>query len=101
MNHRFSSLWNSLRMQQAAIQAALSRRPEEPPIAEPPAPEPPRLLGLALGGGGGKGSAHLGVLAVLEELGLPIDAIAGTSAGGFVAVMYAAGFRPDEITALF
>ncbi|GAB4432798.1 MAG: patatin-like phospholipase family protein [Chloroflexi bacterium OHK40] len=61
------------------------------PPAPPPAPPPPRLLGLALGGGGGKGAAHVGVLQVLEELDVPIDVIAGTSAGGAVAVMYAAG----------
>lgn len=57
---------------------------------------PPRL-GLVLGGGGGKGGAHLGVLTVLEELGLPIDLIVGTSAGAAVGVLYAAGFSLDAI----
>jgi NTE family protein len=64
-------------------------------------PESPRRIGLALGGGGGKGGAHLGVLAALEELGIPIDVIAGTSAGGFVGVLYAAGFRLDQIASIF
>ena len=54
---------------------------------------------LALGGGGAKGSAHIGVLRVLEREGFHVRAIAGTSAGGLVASVYAAGFTPDEIEA--
>jgi NTE family protein len=57
----------------------------------------PRRVELALGGGGGKGAAHLGVLDALETLGVPVDALAGTSVGGLVAALYGAGFRPDEI----
>lgn len=101
MNRRFMSLWSNLRLQQAAIQSALQQQPSASSSDEPAPPEPARTLGLALGGGGGKGGAHLGVLAVLEELGLPIDAIAGTSVGGFVGIMYAAGFRLHEIADLF
>lgn len=52
---------------------------------------------LALGGGGVKGYAHVGVLRALEQAGLRVRAIAGTSAGGLVGSAYAAGFRPDEI----
>jgi len=74
-----------------------AQRPE--PVA-PALPEP-RRLGLALGGGGGKGAAHLGVLQVLEELELPIDLIVGSSAGGAVALLYAAGLSHSEILALF
>jgi NTE family protein len=48
-------------------------------------------LGVALSGGGVRGLAHLGVLQVLETEGLAIDAIAGTSMGGLVAGLYAAG----------
>jgi len=54
-------------------------------------------LGLALGGGGARGGAHVGVLRVLEREGIPIGPVAGTSAGGFVALLYAAGKSPDEI----
>lgn len=54
---------------------------------------------LALGGGGSKGNAHIGVLRVLEREGFNIRAIAGTSAGGMVAAAYAAGFSPDELEA--
>jgi len=54
-------------------------------------------IGLALGGGGAKGSAHIGVLKVLEELKIPIDCIAGTSMGAVVGSLYASGMSPDEI----
>jgi NTE family protein len=56
---------------------------------------------LALGGGGAKGNAHLGVLKVLESEGYRIQGVAGTSAGGMVAAVYAAGFRPEEIIEIF
>lgn len=46
-------------------------------------------IGLALGGGGARGGAHLGVIKALEELGVKFDFIVGTSAGGFVAALYA------------
>jgi len=46
-------------------------------------------IGLALGGGGPKGLAHIGVIKILEENNIPIDFIAGTSAGAMVGGMYA------------
>jgi NTE family protein len=52
---------------------------------------------LALGGGGSRGAAHVGVLRVLEREGFQIRGIAGTSVGSIIASMYAAGFSPDEI----
>jgi len=54
-------------------------------------------ISLALGGGGAKGNAHIGVLRILEREGFRVRAIAGTSAGGIVAAAYAAGCSPDEI----
>jgi NTE family protein len=54
-------------------------------------------IGLVLAGGGAKGSAHIGVLKVLEELRVPIDAIAGTSMGALVGGGYAAGLTADEM----
>lgn len=60
----------------------------------------PRRLGLVLGGGGGRGGAHLGVLAALEPLGLPVDLIVGTSIGGVIGVLVAAGNRADDIAAI-
>jgi NTE family protein len=61
-----------------------------PPPAPVPPPRPPRI-GLALGGGAARGFAHIGVIQVLEEAGIPIDLVAGTSAGSLVAALYAAG----------
>lgn len=58
-------------------------------------------ISLALGGGGSKGIAHLGVLLLLEEKGYRIRAVAGTSAGGIIAAIYAAGYSPAEILARF
>lgn len=48
-------------------------------------------LGIALGSGAARGLAHIGVLKVLEEAGIQIDTIAGTSMGAFIGAMYAAG----------
>ncbi len=56
---------------------------------------------LALGGGGAKGNSHIGVIRRLEKEGVKIEAVAGTSFGGLVAVFYALGYSPDEIEELF
>ncbi|MEO8440043.1 MAG: patatin-like phospholipase family protein [Spartobacteria bacterium] len=56
-------------------------------------------VGLALGGGGARGVAHIGVLAALEQLGIPIDYIAGTSMGAVIGGLYASGMSPQEIEA--
>jgi NTE family protein len=56
---------------------------------------------LALGGGGVKGIAHIGVLRVLERSGIRVRALAGTSAGGLWGALYAAGYHPDEIEVFF
>jgi NTE family protein len=58
-------------------------------------------ISLALGGGGSRGYAHIGVLRRLENEGFRIRAVAGTSAGGIVAVAYAAGFTPDKMETIF
>lgn len=54
-------------------------------------------IGLALGGGGAKGAAHIGVLRALEQHNIPIDYIAGTSFGSVVGGLYALGLSIDEI----
>jgi len=54
-------------------------------------------ISLALGGGGIRGVAHIGVLRALESHGFKIRAIAGTSSGGLVGAVYAAGFNTEEI----
>lgn len=58
-----------------------------------------KKVGLALGGGGVRGLAHIGVLNVLEEEGIAIDLIAGTSAGALIGGAYAAGLTTREIAA--
>jgi NTE family protein len=58
-------------------------------------------IAVALGGGGARGYAHIGVLRRLEADGYLIRAISGVSAGGIVAVAYAAGITPDEMEATF
>jgi NTE family protein len=74
------------------------------PAADDPelksAPGRPRI-GLVLSGGGARGAAHVGVIRVLEELRVPVDAVAGTSMGAVVGGLYAAGLSASEIEALF
>jgi NTE family protein len=63
--------------------------------------QPPRLkVGVVLGGGGAKGAAHIGVLKYLEEMGIPVDYVAGTSMGSIIGGFYALGYSPDELTEL-
>ena len=57
-------------------------------------------VGLALGGGGARGAAHIGVLRELERLRIPIDASAGTSMCAVVGGLYASGRTPDEVQQL-
>jgi NTE family protein len=54
-------------------------------------------IALALGGGGAKGNAHLGILRCLDRHGFKINAIAGTSSGGAYGAFYAAGYSPQEV----
>lgn len=58
-------------------------------------------IGLALSGGGAKGAAEVGVLKVLEEAGLHVDYIAGTSIGAIVGGLYAAGYSATELEQMF
>lgn len=69
--------------------------------AEFPATNRNLKIGLALGGGGARGAAHVGVLRVLEREGIQIDMIAGTSIGAIVGGLYSAGLSVDEIEAQF
>lgn len=54
-------------------------------------------IGLALSGGGARGFSHVGVLKALESLRVPVDCIAGTSAGSAVGAAYAVGLTPEQI----
>lgn len=54
-------------------------------------------VGLALSGGGAKGFAHIGVIQVLEENGIPVDYVTGTSMGSIVGGLYAIGYPSEDI----
>jgi NTE family protein len=68
-------------------------------IPEPTRPPKPRI-GLALSSGAAKGLAHVGVIQVLEEHGIEVEAIAGTSMGAYVGSLYAAGLTGVELEEL-
>ena len=70
--------------------AAGAQNPETPAAR-------PRTVGVVMSGGGAKGLYHIGVLEALEENGVPIDYVAGTSMGSIIAAMYAAGYSPAEM----
>jgi len=59
-----------------------------------------KTIGLALGGGGARGVAHIAYLKAMDELGLRPNIIAGTSSGAIVGALYAGGLSPDEIYAM-
>lgn len=61
---------------------------------------PAQSVGLVLSGGGAKGITHIGVIHALEDNGIPIDYIAGTSIGAIIGSLYATGYSPDEMMEL-
>ena len=71
------------------------------PMQSPQSLQPRKKVGLVLGGGGAKGAAEVGVLKVLEEAGIPIDYIAGTSIGAIVGGLYAIGYDAADIDSLY
>jgi len=82
--------WNSWK-------SALGRRPRPPAGQTAVAVPEPMRIGVALGGGFARGLAHIGVLRVLEQNGIPLYCITGVSAGAIVAAAYASGATPAEI----
>jgi NTE family protein len=75
-------------------------KPADPPVI---APEPvatikrPPKIGLALGGGAARGFAHVGVITALEEAGIKVDYVVGTSAGSLVGAIYASGKNAAQL----
>ncbi len=59
-----------------------------------------KTIGLVLSGGGARGMAHAGVLKALDELGIGISSISGTSSGALVGVLYAAGVPPENMVGI-
>ena len=70
-------------------------RPQKPSLQEEPREKP--SIGLALSSGGAKGLAHIGVIQILEENGIEIDAIAGTSMGSYVGGLWASGLSGEQL----
>jgi len=58
-------------------------------------------VALVLGGGGAKGAAEVGVLKVIEQVGVPVDYIVGTSIGSIIGGLYSIGYRADDLDSLF
>ncbi len=54
-------------------------------------------VALVLSGGGAKGAAHIGVIRYIEELGIPVDMVLGTSMGGLIGGLYALGYSTDQM----
>ncbi len=86
------------------ILAACASAPPAVTVVEPPpvaavAPPPPKV-GLVLGGGGARGFAHIGVLKMLDVLGIKPDLIVGTSAGSVAGAFYAAGYNGFDLQML-
>src|SRR5690606_29822664 len=70
-------------------------------FSQEPGDGPPPKVGLVLSGGGAKGLAHIGVLKVLEEAGVTVDYIGGTSMGAIVGALYASGYGAEELDSIF
>ncbi len=58
-------------------------------------------VALLLSGGGAKGAAEVGVIRYLEEIGMPVDMVLGTSIGGLIGGLYSVGYRTEEFEELF
>jgi NTE family protein len=82
----------------ALAQGAEPAASSPPGAAEAPARAP--RIGLVLSGGGARGTAHVGVLKVLDQLHVHVDAIAGTSMGAVVGGLYASGMSGEQIEQL-
>ena len=67
--------------------------------AQSPTRKRPKV-GLVLAGGGAKGAAHIGVLKYLEEQGIPVDYVAGTSMGSIIGGLYALGYTPVQLDSI-
>lgn len=74
--------------------------PEGGESAPSSAPAKRPKVGIVLAGGGAKGSAHIGVIKYIEEIGIPIDYVAGTSMGSIIGGLYALGYTPIEMDSL-
>ncbi len=81
----------------AAPERRAPRTPRSFPLLVWDHPPAPRHVGLALGGGAARGFAHIGVLEILEEEGIPIDMVAGCSSGAIIGALFAAGIPAHRL----
>ncbi len=95
-----TGLWPNFAQAQAQTQAQAQAQTDTLPCRQTPSAGDRPRIGLVLGGGGARGFAHVSVLKELERLHIPIDCIAGTSAGSMVGGLYASGMSATEIEAL-
>lgn len=95
------ALWALLapagRAAEEAVAPPVTLCPAHPVVA--PLPDRPRV-GLVLSGGGARGAAHVGVLKVIEEYGIPVDLVVGTSMGGIIGALYASGMPVSDLEKL-
>lgn len=88
-------LWATLAVMIALVGPAWAKTPDE--VRSACRAEGRPCVGLVLSGGGARGFAHVGVLKVLEKLGVKVDVVTGTSMGSMVGGAYAAGYTAEEI----
>lgn len=62
--------------------------------------QPRKKVGLVLSGGGAKGMAHIGAIKIIEEAGIPIDYVVGTSMGSIIGGLYAIGYTPEQMDSM-
>lgn len=80
-----------------AFTRELNRQDSVAPSETPAIPQSPPKIGIALGGGFARGLAHIGVLRVLHEEGIPVDYVAGTSVGSIIGASYCSGVSAREM----
>jgi len=80
---------------------AESPQPKQTLAQKLAAPGDDKQIGLVLSGGGAKGFAHIGVLKVIDSLGIKVDYIGGTSMGAVVGSLYASGYTGKQLDSLF
>ena len=69
-------------------------------LALPTSAQQRKKVGVVLSGGGAKGVAHIGALKVIEEAGIPIDYIVGTSMGSIIGGLYSIGYTPEQLDSM-
>src|SRR5262245_62111294 len=84
----------------SGLLADKSRLPEPSTAAIEPIRSERPVIALALGSGGSRGFAHVGVIKALEEAGIKPDIVVGSSSGAIVAALYAGGFSAQRLEAI-